>query len=186
MKTTALVVTILATSLVAVLLSGLALGRNGRTRAEQRDAELSPRLLSPQISWETETKYVMQWDERCRMLLFDGLLAAPRFRRCAGYHMTVTDVSYSPPSAPDDHSLDAGTVGKLVDLSESNKSDGRLHYHVQWDDSKKCCVFEELEAPRTAEVFQFFVDGGKLSSGRVYNSFNAPLDLLDTYRSYRR
>jgi hypothetical protein len=138
-----------AVTLVVVLISGVALGRNGRVRIEKKSDEVRLSLLSSQISWETETKYVMQWDERSKRLLFDGLLASPRvvkpqFHHYAHYNITNPDSM--PPIAPDEHSFDAGTVGRLANLSESKKSDGRLHYHIQWDDSKETFVFHKIHS----------------------------------------
>jgi hypothetical protein len=158
MKRTSLKVALVASSLVAVLFAGMALGRNGRTAVEQKGAEVDLKFHSPQISWEAETKYVMKWDERCKRLLFDGRLASPKVIKPRFRHPScnIVGVSLEPPSTPDEYSFDAGTVGKLVDLAESAKHDGRLQYHIQWDDSKEWFVgCETAPEPDKRELFMF-------------------------------
>ena len=198
MKRTYLAVAFVAASLAVVLFSGIALGRNGRVRIEKKIDEGRMSLLSPQISWEEETKYVMQWDDASKKLLFDGQAIshetkAPIYDRFSGGTIRgfrfrgASSIDLAPaPDHPDQYSFDVGTIGNFGGLSKSSKHDGQLHYHVEWDDAKECCVFEELEDPRTQEFHKSFVDGGKVFSRPYYNSFNSPLDLMDTYRSYRR
>jgi hypothetical protein len=196
MKKTFLVVAVVTTSLLAVLFSGMALGRDGRDKLERESIAPSLNHFSPQATWEVEIKYVVQWDDASKKLLIDGQAIShetnkPTYDHSAGGSVRGFRfrgaVDLTPASDhPDQYSFDVGTIGNFVGSVESNQHDGLLHYYVHWDDSKKCFVFDESVIPKPEECFQFFVDGNKDISRPVYTSINSPLDLLDSYRLYHR
>ena len=195
MKRTTLAIAVVATTLATDLLVAVRYGDCKEEQNAEKCAALSSSLFSSQVSSDTETKFVMQWDDASKKLLFDGQAIshdtrAPIYDRFSGGTIRgfrfrdASSIDLAPATdRPDEYSLDVGIIGNLASLSDSIKRDGRLHYHVQWDDSKNSWVFED---PRTQEVYQSFVDRYKAFSEPYYSSFNSPLDLVDTYRSYRR
>jgi hypothetical protein len=161
MKRASREIAIVATLLMTVLLSGMALVRNGHIRTEQKDAEPSMNLLLPQSSSEPETKYVMQWDDASKKLLFDGQAvshAAPTSVIVNHTRFLIEKVAPAP-DRPDQYSFDIGIVGNFASPSDSSKYDGQLHYGMQWEDAKERFVFGE-PAPEQVAAERFMFNTG--------------------------
>jgi hypothetical protein len=172
---------LLTTAAGAALLAGVAalalqLADCGgpQRKTERCNANVVPLRLSDS---NTGVEFVMQWDDASKKLLFDGQAIChdkpKRFPFNSGYITDVSDVVPAP-KRPDQYSFDVGTIGDLGVSSNSMKQDGRLHYGIQWDDSKERFMIEKRPTSRQEELFQFFVD--------IPTSFNSRLDLMDTRR----
>jgi hypothetical protein len=62
----------------------------------------------------------------------------------------------------------------LSDFEE--RKDGQIHYRVEWDDARKALVFHE---PRPYPLGVYFA---LECLSKSYDSWNSPIDLMDSYR----
>jgi hypothetical protein len=190
---------LLSTAAAVVLLAGgtffaLQFANCGKQQQEleRSEANVAPSRLSDSYAG---IEYEMQWNQASRKLLFDGMAIHHETEQEKAAREGLNRMSWRPrfaremmlvppPKHPDEYSFDAGTIGDLGRSSQAGRYDGQLHYHIEWDDAKNRCVFKELEAPRTEENSQLFVEGGNASFGSICDSFNSRLDLLDSYLLY--
>ena len=153
MKRTFLAVAVVVASLVAVFFLGVGLGNCDEERHGDRPAEFGLTFSSSHVSSDTSTKYVMQWDDTSKKLLFDGQAishAAKTFVTINGYQRFRVETSAPAPDHADEYSFDVESIGNPGISLDSGKHDGQLHYHIQWDESKRRFLFYEPfpEKPR--------------------------------------
>jgi hypothetical protein len=160
----------------AALLVGAALSvvQPGKHGEQRHGAKYSSTTVVPSRLRDSDATiaFVMQWDERSKRLLFDGQAIChdkPSCFRLNGCNISIEKPFVPPSKCPDRYSFDAGTIGELLASASVQKQDGRIHYRIQWNESKEWFIFDEGTQPRPEDKF--------LLSG--YSSFNSNLDTLD-------
>ena len=157
MKRTFLAVAVVLASLAAVFCLGIDGGSCQEEQPCAKRFELAMNFPSPQVSWDSESKYVMTWDEASKKLLFNdrAISHGTVTRVCMrfnGVNITNPADDGATPSHPDEYSFDVGTIGDPGVSSDSNKEDGRLCYSIRWDDSKETFTYHEPRPGPIPEV----------------------------------
>jgi hypothetical protein len=159
-----------------------------RAKTERSKADVVPSRLSDS---DAGLEYVMQWDDASKKLLFEGqaihhdtereMLAFERLNKSRHINIGREMRLVPPPKRPDQYSFDVGTIGEIGNPTKATMQNGRLDFHIQWDESTERFICEKKPTWQPGRSFQddSFVD-------IIHSSFNSRLDLLDMMNLYFR
>jgi hypothetical protein len=141
---------------------------------------------SPRGPWDSGMTFVMQWNDACKKLVFEGrpichAKPAVRYGYCGGGRVEIVDPAplISPALAadhPDEYSFDVQNIGNLDGLSDSTVHDGQIRYGMEWNDGRDAFVFHKLASPGpAADVYgNRFIDGLSDIVARINGSRDVP------------
>ena len=121
MQKTAFTIAVLVVAIAVVSLRGLKRGKEPRRAAQNAEISLK---CSPDIAWETGTKFHMQWNDATKKMVFDG----PFGWNVIGF--SWCQVRSLQRNA--EFNFDVGNAFERAVASDSDKSDGRIHYGMEW------------------------------------------------------
>jgi hypothetical protein len=159
MHKTSLVATVLLASLIAASFCCMRSGDCG----EKRNACQWPHVslkCSPQVAWDDGVTFVMQWNDACKKMVFDGHPLSHGCRHVASCrYVCIADPVEPPLDKKDQYSFDAGSVGVPADSTASSNQDGRLHFVIEWSDSRNWFAIAEPPPAPPQEIFTFNLSG---------------------------
>jgi hypothetical protein len=151
----------LAALVVAALIVSLCGMNRGDSEKEQRASNWAEIKLNRSLQgpWESGTAFVMQWNDACKKLLFDGYPICHEEQAvydtwhgsCCGtirgfsFRGAPLTSSMLAPEHPDEYSFDVQNIGNYVATCDSTEHDSRVHYGMEWNDLKNAFVFRKIE-----------------------------------------
>jgi hypothetical protein len=115
---------------------------------------------SLQVPRESGTTFVMQWNDACKKLIFDGHPLSHGCRPVASRpDVCIADPIQPPLDKKDQYSFDAGSFGVPADSTPSRNQDGRLRFAIEWSESRNWFAIPEPPPAPLQEVFTFNLGG---------------------------
>lgn len=143
-------------AVLVVATAVISLRGNGKEQRQASNfAEISVNR-SLHVPWKSGTEFVMQWNDACKKLLFDGYPichAKPKVHDvwCGGGRVQIVEavdvvVSSVPASdRPDEYSFDSQCIGGLAASCAPARHDGLIHFGMEWNAAEDRSVPDNIE-----------------------------------------
>jgi hypothetical protein len=146
MKRTLPAIAALAASLAAVFFLGMHCGSCPKERCGGENSEFGLNLLASRSSAAAEAKFIMQWDNARKKLVFNDKSISHEWKNVGNaWNCKKYAVEYS--AAPAEYSFDWESIRDSRASLNLGKIDGQLHYYIEWDESNKRFQYDESQFP---------------------------------------